>query len=129
VTSENKRGTVRFVGATQFAAGEWVGIELDDADGKNDGAVQGVRYFECAPQHGLFCPAAKVKAAPEKAPAQAPTPGTGRTGRTAARTAVTTPATPPRHGATPRVCPGYRHVLGWAGLLQTQTQTQTRVHR
>ncbi|KAJ3287605.1 hypothetical protein HDU79_005556 [Rhizoclosmatium sp. JEL0117] len=40
-------GTVRFIGATQFAAGVWVGVELDDGrGGKNDGQVQGVRYFD-----------------------------------------------------------------------------------
>lgn len=64
VMGDNKRGIVRYIGATQFATGEWVGIELDDATGKNDGSVQGVRYFECAPQYGLFCPIAKI--APEK---------------------------------------------------------------
>lgn len=34
--------------------GVWVGIELDDAKGKNDGSVQGIRYFTCPENHGIF---------------------------------------------------------------------------
>ncbi|XP_063675622.1 CAP-Gly domain-containing linker protein 1-like isoform X6 [Bolinopsis microptera] len=48
-------GTVRFCGEPQFASGIWVGVELDTENGKNDGEVKGVRYFQCEPQHGLFC--------------------------------------------------------------------------
>lgn len=47
-------GVVRFFGPTEFAAGDWVGIELDDEWGMNDGQVQGVAYFRCAPNRGLF---------------------------------------------------------------------------
>lgn len=39
----------------------WVGVQLDQAAGKNDGAVSGVRYFECSPKHGVFAPLNKVK--------------------------------------------------------------------
>ncbi|XP_073243048.1 CAP-Gly domain-containing linker protein 3-like isoform X2 [Porites lutea] len=55
-----KTGTVRFVGRTQFASGVWLGIELDQPVGKNDGAVSGVRYFDCKPSHGVFAPPSKV---------------------------------------------------------------------
>ena len=51
----NYSGTVRFVGATQFKEGDWVGIELDRPKGHHDGEVAGTRYFgPCAPNHGIF---------------------------------------------------------------------------
>lgn len=53
-------GTVRFVGQTAFAAGKWVGIELDEPTGKNDGSVAGTRYFACTDGHGVFVRASMV---------------------------------------------------------------------
>jgi hypothetical protein len=34
------RGTIRYYGPTLFAEGDWVGMELDVAEGKNDGTVK-----------------------------------------------------------------------------------------
>lgn len=53
--------TIRFVGCTTFAEGEWVGLELDRRVGKNDGSVRGTSYFRCAPLHGIFCRHGRVR--------------------------------------------------------------------
>lgn len=49
-------GNVRFIGETHFAAGIWIGIELEEPVGKNDGSVDGIRYFlpKNATGKGLF---------------------------------------------------------------------------
>lgn len=54
VVTKGRHGTVRYRGAVGFANGTWLGLELDTADGKHNGTVQGRSYFECAEGHGLF---------------------------------------------------------------------------
>lgn len=53
-------GTLRFCGSTEFSGGLWAGVELDKAEGKNNGAVAGVQYFTCRMKHGKSCDAALV---------------------------------------------------------------------
>src|ERR1700761_8318144 len=53
-TQDGKQGTVRYIGPLHVASGEWLGLELPDDTGKNDGSVKGERYFNCAPGHGIF---------------------------------------------------------------------------
>lgn len=70
---DGRTGIVRFVGNTHFASGDWVGVELEDDSGKNDGSVQGERYFDCSMGHGMFVrPTTLVVTA--QAPAAAPKP-------------------------------------------------------
>ena len=60
-----KPGTIAFYGPTEFAKGEWAGVVLNTPEGKNDGTVAGVRYFECEPNHGLFAKPQKLVLAPK----------------------------------------------------------------
>lgn len=56
--------TVRFRGAVDGKAGEWIGVEWDDAArGRNDGSIAGKAYFTCkhAADAGSFIKAEKVK--------------------------------------------------------------------
>ncbi|KAF8454601.1 dynein associated protein-domain-containing protein [Terfezia claveryi] len=64
---------VRYIGPADFAPGEWVGVELDIPDGKNNGSVQGVKYFECADKYGKFY-RSNVPRLVERAPQQAQRP-------------------------------------------------------
>lgn len=52
--NDGRKATVRFAGQTSFQVGEWIGVELDDKTGKNDGSVQGQRYFDCPMGYGMF---------------------------------------------------------------------------
>ncbi|KAJ1678166.1 hypothetical protein EV182_004639, partial [Spiromyces aspiralis] len=61
VEAQGKVGVVRFVGTTEFSPGQWVGIELATPEGKNDGFVQGKRYFHCNPNHGIFVRPSQVR--------------------------------------------------------------------
>jgi tubulin-specific chaperone B len=71
-----RRGTVRYVGPvpeipfpglkTEFSALEgpfplWIGIELDEPTGKNNGSVCGRQYFDCPEKRGVFVKPDKVE--------------------------------------------------------------------
>lgn len=55
---------LRYCGTVDFAPGVWVGVELDSAEGKNDGIIQDIVYFKCSPRHGLFVPLNRVSKFP-----------------------------------------------------------------
>ncbi|XP_014675205.1 PREDICTED: dynactin subunit 1-like [Priapulus caudatus] len=47
-------GVVAYVGSTMFSSGKWIGVALDVRKGKNNGVVQGKKYFTCPENHGIF---------------------------------------------------------------------------
>ncbi|XP_071827830.1 dynactin subunit 1-like isoform X3 [Apostichopus japonicus] len=54
ITGKSLQGKIAFVGVTSFASGKWIGVILDEAKGKNNGLVQGKKYFTCPDNHGIF---------------------------------------------------------------------------
>uniref|UniRef100_A0A4W5QGK5 CAP-Gly domain containing linker protein family member 4 n=1 Tax=Hucho hucho TaxID=62062 RepID=A0A4W5QGK5_9TELE len=68
VIAGQKVGTLQFCGSTEFAGGLWAGVELDQAEGKNDGSVAGVQYFTCRLKHGIFAPLSKISKPSERLP-------------------------------------------------------------
>ncbi|KAM3956445.1 tubulin-binding cofactor B [Aphomia sociella] len=49
-----RRATVRYNGPLGTAKGLWIGVQYDEPLGKNDGSVNGERYFTCPPKYGGF---------------------------------------------------------------------------
>lgn len=66
VIAGQKVGTLRFCGKTEFASGQWAGIELDEPEGKNNGSVGKIQYFKCAPKYGIFAPLSKITKAKDR---------------------------------------------------------------
>jgi len=55
VKSTGLEGILLFVGNTEFKEGLWYGIRLfNEGQGKNDGSVNGIYYFDCPPNTGNF---------------------------------------------------------------------------
>ena len=59
---DGRVATVRYLGDAHFAAGDWVGLELETATGKNNGEVHGESYFDCKPLYGMFVRPAAIRA-------------------------------------------------------------------
>jgi tubulin-folding cofactor B len=54
VGAPTRRAEVKYVGPVNFKSGVWVGVQYDEPMGKNDGSVNGKKYFDCKPKYGGF---------------------------------------------------------------------------
>ena len=66
--NDGRTAIVRFVGKLHFTTGDWVGVEFEDASGKNDGSAKGERYFHCAQGHGMFLRPAMIARSMDQQP-------------------------------------------------------------
>ncbi|XP_014895413.1 dynactin subunit 1 isoform X6 [Poecilia latipinna] len=99
VIGKGQRGTVAYIGNTLFASGKWVGVILDEPKGKNDGTVQGKRYFTCQENYGIFVRQSQIQLVDDGADTSpdTPEPTTGRVPKReileSSKSAKLTPAT------------------------------------
>ena len=53
-----RRGIVRFIGTIASLPGPhdapWIGVALYEPFGKNDGSINGERFFQCEKNHGVI---------------------------------------------------------------------------
>ena len=58
-----KQGYIRYIGPLMGKKynGVYYGIELEKSDGKNDGKLDGNKYFQCKKNYGIFTRRNKIK--------------------------------------------------------------------
>ena len=106
---------------------------LDVPSGKNDGRVQGVKYFECKPKHGLFVRTDKCRLLRKRGGVAAPAEqeddgggGVGGSSSSAAAAAVSScevsgAGMPEVNGTYHPVQSAGAEVLPWTSLLRERT--------
>ncbi|KAL6106014.1 dctn1 [Pungitius sinensis] len=110
VIGKGQRGTVAYIGNTLFASGKWVGVILDEAKGKNDGTVQGKRYFTCEENRGIFVRQSQIQLVDDGADTTSPeTPEAAAAGaKVPKREILETPKSTKLRGLKPKKTPAPR---------------------
>ncbi|XP_063765053.1 dynactin subunit 1 isoform X4 [Eleginops maclovinus] len=108
VIGKGQRGTVAYIGNTLFASGKWVGVILDEAKGKNDGTVQGKRYFTCEENRGIFVRQSQIQLFDDGADTTSPETPEPSTGRIPKREILETPKSTKLRGVKPKKTPATR---------------------
>ncbi|KAM4708799.1 dynactin subunit 1 isoform 3-T3 [Discoglossus pictus] len=110
VIGKGHRGTVAYVGATLFATGKWVGVILDDSKGKNDGTVQGRKYFTCEENHGIFVRQSQIQVVEDGADTTSPETPEPAASKTLKRDVSDTPKSSKLRGVKPKKAPTTRKI-------------------
>ncbi|KAK5615738.1 Dynactin subunit 1 [Crenichthys baileyi] len=107
VIGKGQRGTVAYIGTTLFASGKWVGVILDEPKGKNDGTVQGKRYFTCEENRGIFVRQSQIQLVDDGADTSPETPEP-TTGKVPKREILETSKSAKLRGLKPKKTPATR---------------------
>ncbi|CAH2299221.1 dynactin subunit 1 isoform X3 [Pelobates cultripes] len=110
VIGKGHRGTVAYVGSTLFATGKWVGVILDESKGKNDGTVQGKRYFNCEENHGIFVRQSQIQVVDDGADTTSPETPEPAASRVLKRDVSETPKSSKLRGVKPKKAPTTRKI-------------------
>ncbi|XP_078588248.1 dynactin subunit 1-like isoform X48 [Branchiostoma floridae x Branchiostoma japonicum] len=119
-------GTVAYVGTTMFASGKWVGVVLDEKKGKNNGTVQGKKYFNCDDGYGIFVRQSQLNVLEDQSGGSASTPSTpSQEEKSVSKRTPGARAPRPRSTAfeTPRASRGSRENLEESTPLSTPVST------
>ncbi|XP_066277800.1 dynactin subunit 1-like isoform X31 [Branchiostoma lanceolatum] len=119
-------GTVAYIGTTMFASGKWVGVVLDEKKGKNNGTVQGKKYFNCDDGYGIFVRQSQLNVLEDQSGGSASTPSTpSQEEKPVSKRTPGSRAPRPRSTAfeTPRASRGSRENLEESTPLSTPAST------
>ncbi|XP_042592616.1 dynactin subunit 1-like [Cyprinus carpio] len=108
VIGKGHRGTVAYIGNTLFASGKWVGVILEEAKGKNDGTVQGKRYFTCQENHGIFVRQSQIQLVEDGADTTSPDTPEAATSKMLKREIIEGPKSNKVRGTKPKKAPTTR---------------------
>ncbi|XP_056124969.1 dynactin subunit 1 isoform X1 [Rhinichthys klamathensis goyatoka] len=108
VIGKGHRGTVAYIGNTLFASGKWVGVILEEPKGKNDGTVQGKRYFTCQENHGIFVRQSQIQLVEDLADTTSPDTPEAATSKMLKREIIEGPRSNKVRGTKPKKAPTTR---------------------
>ncbi|XP_048060528.1 dynactin subunit 1 isoform X3 [Megalobrama amblycephala] len=108
VIGKGHRGTVAYIGNTLFASGKWVGVILEEPKGKNDGTVQGKRYFTCQENHGIFVRQSQIQLVEDMADTTSPDTPEAATSKVLKREIIEGPKSNKVRGTKPKKAPTTR---------------------